>query len=333
MSLGTRQNMTNTRPKIIEQEGSREVASSDPAPRDAIDIDIDIDNGDFASFVGLEQGMSDDRIGQILVESGLISAVDMSRILAEQQASSKHFGEIALAMGLVNPDDLKVGLALQHRYPYIARGPSPISPEIVMAYEPEGPVAEAMRTLRSEILMRTSRRNNMKPIVAVTSVCRSEGRSFVAANLAVSFAQLGHRTLLIDANLRAPAQHELFNLPIQRGLSTILSGRGGLECVQRMSRLPGLAILTAGPIPPNPLELLSYGMGTLLDEVRDHYETILIDTPAASTASDATVLASHAGSTLIVARRHVTPSYDLADLAHRFGVAGVAVLGLTYNES
>ena len=332
MSLGTRENMTNTRPKLsIDQDGTREVTSGDSPTLTAIEVDID--NDDFASFVGLEQGISDDRIGQILVESGLISAVDMSRILAEQEATSKHFGEIALAMGLVNADDLKAGLALQHRYPYIARGPSPISPEIIMAYEPEGRVAEAMRTLRSEILMRTSRRENMKPILAVTSVCRSEGRSFVAANLAVSFAQLGHRTLLIDANLRAPAQHELFNLPIQRGLSTILSGRGGLECVQRMNRLPGLAILTAGPIPPNPLELLSYGMGTLLDEVRDHYEAILIDTPAAGTASDASVLASHAGSAIIIARRHVTPSYDLADLAHRLGVAGVSVLGLTYNES
>ena len=328
MSLGTRENMTNTRPKLInDHEDLHEIAHSDPTSLSALE------SGDFASFVGLEQGMSDDRIGQILVESGLISVVDMKRVLAEQEASAKHFGDIALAMGLVNAEDLKGALALQHRYPYIARGPAPISPEIVMAYEPEGPVAEAMRTLRSEVLMRTSRRELGRPVLAVASVSRSEGRSFVAANLAVAFAQLGHRTLLIDGNLRAPAQHELFNLPIQRGLSTILSGRGGLECIQRMSRLPGMAILTAGPIPPNPLELLSYGMGSLLDEVRDHFEAIVIDTPAAGSASDASVLASHAGSAFIVARRHITPTFDLADLGHRLGVAGVAVLGVTYNES
>lgn len=327
--------MTNTRTKLIEDpdlprehpDQAREIAPADPSQVSPID------SADFASFVGLEQGMADDRIGQILVESGLISAVDMARVLAEQEHSANHFGEIAMAMGLIAPADLKAALALQHRYPYIARGPSPISPEIVMAYEPEGDVAEAMRTLRSEVLMRTSRRDGIKPVLAVTSVARSEGRSFVAGNLAVAFAQLGHRTLLIDANLRAPAQHELFNLPIQRGLSTILSGRGGLECIQRMTRLPGLAILTAGPIPPNPLELISFGMGPLLDEVGDHYEAILIDTPAANTASDASVLASYAGSAIIIARRHITPTHELADLGHRLGVAGVSVLGLTYNES
>lgn len=328
MSLGTEGNMTNNRPKLIDDaDGTRDLAHGEPTDLSPLA------NDGYDAFVGIDQGMSDDRIGQILVESGLISAVDMGRVLEEQQASAKHFGDIALAMGLVNPDDLKAALALQHRYPYIARGPAPISPEIVMAYEPEGRVAEAMRTLRSEVLMRTSRRDIGKPVLAVTSVSRSEGRSFVAANLAVSFAQLGHRTLLIDGNLRAPAQHELFNLPIQRGLSTILSGRGGLECVQRMNRLPGMAILTAGPIPPNPLELLSYGMGPLLDEVRDHYEAIVIDTPAAGVASDASVLASHAGSAIIIARRHITPSFDLADLGHRLAVAGIAVLGVTYNES
>ena len=328
MSLDTRENMTNTRPKLInEHEAMRDIAHSEPSTLSPME------GGDFASFVGLDQGMSDDRIGQILVESGLISAVDMARVLDEQAATAQHFGDIALAMGLVNAADLKAALALQHRYPYIARGPAPISPEIVMAYEPEGRVAEAMRTLRSEVLMRTSRRDIGKPVLAVTSVSRSEGRSFVAANLAVAFAQLGHRTLLIDGNLRAPAQHELFNLPIQRGLSTILSGRGGLECIQRMNRLPGMAILTAGPIPPNPLELLSYGTGPLLDEVRDHYEAIVIDTPAAGMASDASVLASHAGAAILVARRHITPTFELADFGHRLGVAGVAVLGVTYNES
>ena len=167
MSLGTRENMTNTRPKLInDHEDLHEIAHSDPTSLSALE------SGDFASFVGLEQGMSDDRIGQILVESGLISVVDMKRVLAEQEASAKHFGDIALAMGLVNAEDLKGALALQHRYPYIARGPAPISPEIVMAYEPEGPVAEAMRTLRSEVLMRTSRRGMKKSRLQITKNAR-----------------------------------------------------------------------------------------------------------------------------------------------------------------
>jgi receptor protein-tyrosine kinase len=135
--------------------------------------------------------------------------------------------------------------------------------------------------------------------MALTSVDPGDGKSFVCANLAVAFSQLGERTLLIDANLRDPRQHHFFRLRERMGLSGLLAGRAGLSQVRRIQDLPGLSVLPAGASPPNPQELLAGNpFRRLLTELSQHFGVILIDTPAAQTASDVHGVAVRAGAAL-----------------------------------
>ena len=114
--------------------------------------------------------------------------------------------------------------------------------------------------------------------VALASVDQGDGKSFICANLAVVFAQLGESTLVIDADLRRPTQQTIFGLRNRMGLSGVLSGRAGLSEVRRMRSLPNLSILPAGAMPPNPQELLSRGtFRRVLKEMSAHFDVILID--------------------------------------------------------
>ena len=117
--------------------------------------------------------------------------------------------------------------------------------------------------------------------LAIVSPSHGEGRSFIAANLAIVFSQLGERTLLVDADLRTPCQHELFKLGNTPGLSGLLAGSSNHHAVLRVPSLPGLSVLPAGAVPPNPQELL--GRPAFVEAVytlsRD-FDVIIIDTPA-----------------------------------------------------
>ncbi|UUZ57093.1 polysaccharide biosynthesis tyrosine autokinase [Massilia sp. H-1] len=151
-----------------------------------------------------------------------------------------------------------------------------------MAFEPFGTQAEAMRKLRVELSRRWFKRPGQHAL-AITSAEPQEGRTFLAANLAVAFAQLGQRTLLIDADLRAPRQHTLFGLSNRVGLSALLTRLApAAEAVEQIPELTGLSVLTAGAAPPNPAELLGRpAFGTLIAALARYYDVVLIDTPAA----------------------------------------------------
>ena len=121
------------------------------------------------------------------------------------------------------------------------------------------------------------------------------------------FSQLGQRTLLIDADFRAPRQQSIFNIPDRFGLSSALSGRADLSVALPVSGLTGLAVLPAGPIPPNPLELLSRAsFAALLARAQAEYDTILIDTPPTTEYADAACIAFRAGDALLVVRQDHT---------------------------
>ena len=185
---------------------------------------------------------------------------------------------------------------------------------------------EAMRAAGCELHYRLTD-------MAVMGVESGVGRSFIAANLAVVFAQLGERTLLIDANLRRPTQHLMFRLPNKRGLSGILSGRGSVEQIARFSFLPELAVLSAGPLPPNPQELLARErFAHLLDDLVSEYDVILVDTPAAQESADAQTIAHRSKGAVLIARRDHTPIEQLSELDASLQQAGVSVMGLVFND-
>ena len=149
-------------------------------------------------------------------------------------------------------------------------------------------VVEELRSVRTQLLVRWFNPGAGRRTLAVTSPCAREGRSFVAANLAVVFSQLGQRTLLVDADFRSPRQQSIFNVPDRFGLSSALSGRADLSVALPVTGLTGLSVLPAGPVPPNPLELLSRAsFAALLAKAQLEYDTVIIDTPAASEYADA----------------------------------------------
>src|SRR5207253_11148190 len=115
------------------------------------------------------------------------------------------------------------------------------------------------------------------------------GRSFIAANLAVVFAQLGQRTLLIDADLRNASQHRLFGVDNRLGLSAVLSGRADAsEAIQRVAAVPNLSLLPAGALPPSPQDLLARpAFAILLDEVAADADLVLLDCPPIGQTADA----------------------------------------------
>jgi capsular exopolysaccharide synthesis family protein len=194
----------------------------------------------------------------------------------------------------------------------------------VAALDPAGPRAEALRELRSQLILRWFGEHRA---LAVLGAHADDDADTVAANLAIGMAQLGEPTLLIDANLRAPRQHELFGLKPLAGLSDLLRNRD----VHDLALLPvqavdHLHVLCAGTVPSNPQELVSRTpFMYLLKTLPERFRAIIVATPPALAFADAQVIAARAHGCLLVTRRHHTRLADVARVQEQL-VPGKAVL-------
>ncbi|MES3002491.1 MAG: chain length determinant protein tyrosine kinase EpsG [Pseudomonadota bacterium] len=279
--------------------------------------------------------MADGRkpIGEMLVEWGRLEQADVQRVLDFQVKAGLPFGEAGIAMGLLDRDDVDEVLAVQFGQPAVA-GDSQLSAELVAARDPNSPAVENLRALRSQLMLRWFENDARQGALAVVSPGSGEGRSWMIANLAVLFSQLGKRTLLIDADLRHPRQHQIFGLPGRIGLSAVLAGRAGWEAVCEVKALPDLFVLPAGAVPPNPQELLARpGFAKLLAATRSNYEVILVDTPAAGSSADASTIAARAGAALVLACQDASSMGRVAALADELRQFGVTVVGAVLNGS
>lgn len=185
---------------------------------------------------------------------------------------------------------------------------------------------EAFKTLRTNLIFSLSTKNNKS--FAITSPMQHEGKSTVTANLALTFAQMEAKVLLIDADLRKPVQHKLFKLKNKVGLSTLLCGIHSFKEVLNENIIPGLDVMTSGPIPPNPSELLaSENMKVLFKELSEYYDYIIVDTPPVNIVSDTLTLSDSIAGVVLVAMSEVTTydSYQHAVDAIKF--ANGSVLG------
>src|SRR5512138_1383540 len=250
-------------------------------------------------------------IGAILMDEGKLTASDAEQVLKRQRELGWRFGEAAIELNLITDNDLRQALAKQYEFPYLVQGPEGVSKELIAAWDPFHPVVEELRTVRTQLLIRWYNPGAGRRTLAICSPCAREGRSFIAANLAVSFSQLGQRTLLIDADFRAPRQQSIFNVPDRFGLSSALSGRADLSAATPFTGLAGLSVLPAGPLPPNPLELLSRAtFGALLAKAQSEYDIVLIDTPPTTEYADAQTVAYRAGDALLISRQDQTRVAD-----------------------
>jgi receptor protein-tyrosine kinase len=272
-------------------------------------------------------------IGALLMDSGRLTPEAAESILKLQKEKNLRFGEAAIELGLLTENDIQFALSRQFEYPYLMPGDTSISQEVVAAFKPFSAAVERLRVLRSQLMLRCLSPDTENRSLAIVSPENGEGRSYIAANLAVVFSQLGERTLLIDADMRRPRQHQLFCLGNQAALSAVLSGRAEIEsAISRIPHLLGLSVLPAGAVPPNPQELLNRpAFGRLLEHCRQNYDVVLIDTPAGNT-SDAETIASRAGAALAVGRKHLTSSRRLQELVASLRRSGTPVVGAVLNE-
>lgn len=272
-------------------------------------------------------------IGDILVSIGRLSVEDAARIMQRQQNENIKFGDAAIAMKLLTKEDIDLALSRQFDYVYLSDQDTSLSPELVAAYKPFSKVGENLRAVRSQLMLRWFNTDPGRKVLAVVSPGKGEGRSFIAANLAIVFAQQGQRTLLIDGDLRAARQQTLFKLERSVGLSGILAGRAGLEAALPVRSLPGLSVLPAGAVPPNPQELLGRNaFGTLLQGAAQQFDVIIIDTPAGSEFADSEIIAARAGAALMVVRKNQSLVPAAAKLASRLQDGGVALIGSVLND-
>ena len=266
------------------------------------------------------------RMGAMLLDAGKISAENAEHVLRLQQELGIRFGEAAQRLGLVSEADIAQVLARQFAYPYLQHGEANFSPSLVAAFEPFSPQVEALRAVRSQLMLRWFAHG--RRALAIVGVGEGEGVSQFSANLAVVFSQLGEQTLLVDANLRHPSQHEMFDLKGRQGLSDLLAGRAELDVVQRIPAFVDLSVLPAGTLPPNPQELLARAsFRALHTQLASRYDIVLYDVAPFSTGVDALAVASRAGGVLLVARKNRTRIASVSRMAEQMAQAGADVIG------
>ena len=202
--------------------------------------------------------------------------------------------------------------------------------QIIVARDmPRSPVSEAYRTFQANLNFLIS--DKELKVVVVTSSIPQEGKSTLCANLAVTMAQSERRVLLVDADMRQPSQHRIWNLLNQCGLSNVLVNRAELKTAIKKV-MPNLSVLPAGATPPNPMPLLeSKRMNSLIENFSDEYDFVIIDTPALNIGADAAIVGKMADGILLVVRPGVVNSASATSAKEFLKHSGQNVLGLVVN--
>lgn len=204
--------------------------------------------------------------------------------------------------------------------------------DIKKMLSPESPfvVKEAYSSIRTNLMF--TQKGESCPIFIVTSPTANNGKTINSINLAISFAQIGKRTLLIDADMRNPTVHRMFSVPVKNGLSEILAGLTDNITVSK-TEIENLSLLTSGKIPPNPAELLaSPRMDKLLSFVKEHYDCVFIDTPPVNLVTDATVFAQKSTGYILIVKANVSDNSDVKTALSNIESIDGNVLGVILND-
>lgn len=192
-------------------------------------------------------------------------------------------------------------------------------------------LVEAFRSLRTAILLSTA--DQPPSSLLVSSTQPGEGKTTIAANLAIALAQAGHRVLVVDADLRSPSLHRLFGMRENLGLVSYLTGHQDWRSVVRPSGLPGLDLLLCGPIPPNPSDLLSSrNMGALIRSGQEQYEFIILDSAPTLALADSRILAALVRGVLLVVRNATIPREQVKQTLSGIRAVGANVIGVALNR-
>jgi protein-tyrosine kinase len=295
-------------------------------------MNIPVDKGLYLIEPQLGERGRKQRMGAILVEAGRLQLKDAQIIVEAQGTTGRPFGESGVQLGILLEDDVRYALAVQYGFAHSRMPSDTVSPSLVAAVEPTHPAVESIKALRTQLVLGWSRRGGCN-MLSVVSTQRGEGRSFIAANLAIVFAQMKRKTLLIDMDMRNPALHRWFGFDNASGLSDMLAGHDASPALRQVEFCENLCLLPAGPTPPNPQELLSgEGLQTLMSQAAQEYDVVIADTPTAGIGADAQLIAAQTGSAIIVTRLNHTLTRVTRSLLHRLTGGGVNVLGVVATE-
>jgi succinoglycan biosynthesis transport protein ExoP len=273
------------------------------------------------------------QIGLLL---GLACGMGLAFVLESLDTSIRNMEELGAistlpALGTI-PLQLSNNGSLRKRLKTVSSGSEmPEAPALVTYARPRSEAAEAYRALRTSILL--SSFGAPPKVILVTSALPQEGKTTISANSALVLAQRGSRVLLLDADLRRPGIDKLFGIKARGGLSTLISGVEKFEgVVVQSAEVPNLWILPAGPIPPQPAELL--GSSVMKDYVirwRSEFDHIIIDTPPCLSVTDAVVLSPEADRVILVARAGKTSKLALRRACDLLLRVNARVMGIVLN--
>ncbi len=205
-----------------------------------------------------------------------------------------------------------------------------IESKMITRFSPKSPISEAYRSLRTNIQF--SDIDNPKRVILMTSSATKEGKSTTCVNLAITFAQMGSRVLLVDSDLRRPSLQNFFNVDKMYGLTNVLIGSLAFNDVIKRTEVENLDLITAGDIPPNPAEMVaSERMKAFLEEARARYDVVLLDSPPVVAVTDAAILTTRADATIVVVSSGMTGRAELKRALGLIQSVGSNVLGVVLN--
>lgn len=254
------------------------------------------------------------------------------------------FGGIGLAFFMEYLDDTVKGLediiGLSAEWPYLGSIPeidgktnTPDEQKGIFAHiQPKDPISEAYRSIRTSILFSSTEEHHLKGI-AVTSPGSQEGKTTTICNLAITMAQSNKKVLLVDADMRKPRLHELFKKPNEKGLSNYLSEQAAFKELPYKTNIENLSLVTGGPYPPNPSELLSsHKMKEFIETAKKEYDVIFFDTPPMAVVTDASILSRAVDGVILVLQSGKTSRRVLPHVNKLLNDARARIIGVIFNR-
>ena len=203
--------------------------------------------------------------------------------------------------------------------------------ELMAHTHPQSGVAEAYRSLRTNMGFASMEQDCRSILISSTSPL--DGKSTITANLGVVFAQDGKKTIVVDCDLRKPVQHKIFKVDNHQGVTNCILNKVPVEEVAHPGPVDNLTILTSGPIPPNPAEVLgSQRTMALFDKLKKDYDYILVDAPPILAVSDATILSTQLDGVILVIRQGAIRNNLVRDAKNQFIKANARILGVVLNQ-
>lgn len=270
-------------------------------------------------------------ISSFLIKEGLLNHADVEQAAARQRSEHISFIEALRRMRVVDEHVLRDAVARQFGYLSADQGIQDLSRELVTAFDPGSRNADALRALRTQLSIQGL--GESFKLIALAGAGRGAGASYLVANLGVLYAQLGARTLIVDADLRHPRQHAIFGLADGIGLSDWMIESAGPHSIREVMPIPNLHVLRAGTLPPNPQEMLSRRTFRAIAEMLSaRYDVVIFDSAPTHLNADAMTVSLVTRACALVARQNVTKLWELRSMSEQLANAGVRIAGSILNS-